>query len=197
MRHGTCFRRRLAARHAGAAPHSAVAELGVVRRCYPLTMKPATIISLLLCGALLGVASTLGFIHFQRAQRISLARSVTGITRIPPADVTFGSGSSPCHHEYARRVRFDLALVDSAIDQWQVSHSGYASGTPITAKDIAPLLWPGTSLQESCARGQCLDSLGNPIFIFTADIPPSLSRATFERLSSVASMEYWSPYTIR
>ena len=32
MRHGTCFRRRLSARHAGAAPHSAVAELEVVRR---------------------------------------------------------------------------------------------------------------------------------------------------------------------
>ena len=32
MRHGTCFRRRLSAHHAGAAPHSAVAELGVVRR---------------------------------------------------------------------------------------------------------------------------------------------------------------------
>ena len=35
MRHGTCFRRRLSTRHAGAAPHSAVAELEVVRRCYP------------------------------------------------------------------------------------------------------------------------------------------------------------------
>ena len=32
MRHGTCFRRRLSAHRAGAAPHSAVAELGVVRR---------------------------------------------------------------------------------------------------------------------------------------------------------------------
>ena len=38
MRHGTCFRRRLSARHAGAAPHSAVAELGVVRRRYALTL---------------------------------------------------------------------------------------------------------------------------------------------------------------
>ena len=37
MRHGTCFRRRLSARRAGAAPHSAVAELGVVRRRYALT----------------------------------------------------------------------------------------------------------------------------------------------------------------
>ena len=40
VRHGTCFRRRLSAHHAGAAPHSAVAELGVVRRRSPvLTMK--------------------------------------------------------------------------------------------------------------------------------------------------------------
>ena len=35
MRHGTCFHRRLSTHHAGAAPHSAVAELGVVRRRYP------------------------------------------------------------------------------------------------------------------------------------------------------------------
>ena len=33
-RHGTCFRRRLSTRHARAAPASAVAELGVVRRGY-------------------------------------------------------------------------------------------------------------------------------------------------------------------
>ena len=32
MRHGTCFHRRLSTHRAGAAPHSAVAELGVVRR---------------------------------------------------------------------------------------------------------------------------------------------------------------------
>ena len=32
MRHGTCFHHRLSAHPAGAAPHSAVAELGVVRR---------------------------------------------------------------------------------------------------------------------------------------------------------------------
>src|SRR4051794_30339878 len=32
MRHGTCFRRRVDTHHAGAAPHSAVAEVGLVRR---------------------------------------------------------------------------------------------------------------------------------------------------------------------
>ena len=43
MRHGTCFHRRLSAHHAGAAPHSAVAELGVVRRSLPAVprMTPA------------------------------------------------------------------------------------------------------------------------------------------------------------
>ncbi len=39
MRHGTCFHHRLSAHHAGAAPHSAVAELGVVRRRYGSTMN--------------------------------------------------------------------------------------------------------------------------------------------------------------
>ena len=39
MRHGTCFRRRLATHHAGAAPHSAVAELGVVRRFLACPVK--------------------------------------------------------------------------------------------------------------------------------------------------------------
>jgi hypothetical protein len=32
VRHGTCFHRRLSTRRAGVVPHSAVAELGVVRR---------------------------------------------------------------------------------------------------------------------------------------------------------------------
>jgi len=39
VRHGTCFRHRLSTHHAGAAPHSAVAELEVVRRRYAHTMK--------------------------------------------------------------------------------------------------------------------------------------------------------------
>jgi hypothetical protein len=39
VRHGTCFRRPLPAHHAGAAPHSAVAELAVVRRLSTLVPK--------------------------------------------------------------------------------------------------------------------------------------------------------------
>ena len=42
MRHGTCFRRRLSTLRAGAAPHSAVAELEVVSRCSPLSFHANT-----------------------------------------------------------------------------------------------------------------------------------------------------------
>ena len=46
MRHGTCFHRRLSAHHAGAAPHSAVAELEVVRRRYrPVKSKTNVIVN--------------------------------------------------------------------------------------------------------------------------------------------------------
>ena len=160
-------------------------------------MKLARTALILLSGTLIGVATTAGFSHFQRAQRIrALAPTMSEVSRTPSLHITIGAGPSPCHHEYARRIRFDLLLVQTATQQW-VQESGKAGDSPATAKDIAPYLWPGTALQESCARGQCLDSLGNPIFIFAADIPPSLSRDTFDRLSSVASIESWKPYTIR
>ena len=73
MRHGTCFRRRLSAHHAGAAPHSAVAELGVVRRSLPAVPRIAPAMtnsetntpsypSAFVPGALLGL-DALGFGH--------------------------------------------------------------------------------------------------------------------------------------
>ncbi len=61
MRHGTCFRRRLAAHHA--APHSAVAELGVVRRLAErfseIVKKKLAIVAILLIPALIFLLSYL------------------------------------------------------------------------------------------------------------------------------------------
>jgi hypothetical protein len=42
VRHGICFHRRLSTHHADAAPHSAVAELGVVRRLRTRPVKRET-----------------------------------------------------------------------------------------------------------------------------------------------------------
>ena len=53
---GRDFHRRLSTHHAGAAPHSAVAELGVVRRLPHVTVNRAFQI-LLVCGSLLIFAS--------------------------------------------------------------------------------------------------------------------------------------------
>gem|GEM_PF-6554109 len=59
MRHGTCFRRRLSTHHAGAAPHSAVAELGVVRRLTRviayIDVRPFAGILLLLLIPIIGI----------------------------------------------------------------------------------------------------------------------------------------------
>jgi hypothetical protein len=54
VRHGTCFRRRLSAHHAGAAPPSAVAELGVVRRFLALPVNYAAKALLVFAALLTG-----------------------------------------------------------------------------------------------------------------------------------------------
>ena len=61
MRHGTCFRRRFAAHHAGAAPHSAVAELGVVRPLRNHTNSMKHLLLLFPCVFLLVGCRTLDY----------------------------------------------------------------------------------------------------------------------------------------
>ena len=58
MRHGTCFHRRLSAHHAGAAPHSAVAELGVVRRLHPSPVNSTLTISILAASSFFSAGCT-------------------------------------------------------------------------------------------------------------------------------------------
>ena len=66
MRHGTCFRRRLSAHHAGAAPRSAAAELGVVRRFRAHPEMGYLIVTLL---ALALLALPVGYIRLCGAMR--------------------------------------------------------------------------------------------------------------------------------
>ena len=95
MRHGTCFRRRLSARHAGAAPHSAVAELGVVRRLHTLFMNGsqlslplrAHLASLLACsvaGCASLAASANGSCSRERrnARHVSASRRGEGVSKV-------------------------------------------------------------------------------------------------------------------
>ena len=86
MRHGTCFRRRLSAHHAGAAPHSAVAELGVVRRSFPSLMNA----SQLHLPFRTRVISFLAISVAGRASRSAACREVAECL----AAVSFGAGAS-------------------------------------------------------------------------------------------------------
>jgi hypothetical protein len=98
--------------------------------------------------------------------------------------------------EIATRVLEDLRTIDSAMDQWGIEHQKPA-GTAITPQNCALYLKKGSRLQTSCAAGRCVDIVGNPIYIQSVDTPPSFSRQTYDSLSSVAPIEFWSPFTVK
>ena len=108
MRHGTCFRRRLSTHHAGAAPHSAVAELGVVRRRYALCVQRTFSPSLFLLHAIIRL-SRLSSTQRESVpgtsspfaprspfvSRLSTHRSSPGVARRFCAQATARGGSFP------------------------------------------------------------------------------------------------------
>ena len=117
MRHGTCFRRRLSAHHAGAAPHSAVAELVVVRRRYARCVQRSLSPSFPFTDAVIYLS---GFSFTQRESvpgtpSLSVSRSpfvsqsithavFSGVARRSCAQVTATGGSSPVpSHRFGRQ----------------------------------------------------------------------------------------------
>ena len=86
MRHGTCFHRRLSAHHAGAAPPSAVAELGVVRRSFTFIpriasamAKSETNVTSNLNGYVSGALCSLDLLGFAHAGTLAAMREVSPV----------------------------------------------------------------------------------------------------------------------
>ena len=78
MRHGTCFHRRLSTLHAGAAPHSAVAEFGVVRRRYARCVQRSFSLSFPFTDAIIHLSG------LRSSQRQSVpGTSSLSVSRIP------------------------------------------------------------------------------------------------------------------
>ena len=103
MRHGTCFHRRLSARRAGAAPHSAVAELGVVRRSpgavpriTPAMANFEANVTSRLSGYVSGALRSLDLLGFAHAGTLAAMRGV------PPVPASF-----------ARRLRTQSVRVQA------------------------------------------------------------------------------------
>ncbi len=95
--------------------------------------------------------------------------------------------------QLAEKVYQDLRMVDAAVDQYAIEYCK-AGGSSVAAKDIAVYFHDGTPLQESCLKGECLDSAGNEIGIPLIDSFPKVPDSTVKRFQNVVPKEFWSPY---
>lgn len=91
----------------------------------------------------------------------------------------------------AKTIHEELRIIDAIVDQWAIENNLPGGARP-TIKDMMVYCKPGTRLFGELLAGRCTDSLGNPISIPRVDAPPRVSRATFERLSSVAPEGFWT-----
>ncbi|MDB6173018.1 MAG: prepilin-type N-terminal cleavage/methylation domain [Chthoniobacteraceae bacterium] len=89
----------------------------------------------------------------------------------------------------ASRILSDLQKVDSAIDLYAIENKK-GEGTVVTWSDIRNYIKTDSVLYVSGG----VDLLGHPFEGFTVDSPPLLSTASFDSLSDVAPLEFWSPY---
>ena len=156
MRHGTCFRRRLSAHHAGAAPHSAVAELGVVRRFCALPVKPARTILLLLVGTVIGIAATIGFQHFRRAQAIRALPSLADRNRPPNIDEISGVMLSRRDGRLHYDVRDGMGGPRKDFETLLAMEREFSDEPPI----IAIYFEPGVTMEDIEATIAQLSALG-------------------------------------
>ena len=158
-----------------ALQRTGVAELGVVGRRYTAPMKFAQTALLLFCGVLIGTLGT-----------------IIVLKRKPDEEAAAFKTRA---YDYARLIRRDLETVDLATQQW-AQLNGKPDHYPVTPKQIAKQFLV-SQLREDALNDQLRDLLGNPIYITATDEFPSLSHATFETLSSVVPIEFWSPFTIK
>lgn len=90
----------------------------------------------------------------------------------------------------ATRILQDLRLIDSAIDQYAIE-TNKTTGQTLNWSDVRVYLKTGSALYNSNGK----DLLGNPFTTpFAVDTLPKLNTTTFNKLSDVAPMDFWTPY---
>ncbi len=82
-----------------------------------------------------------------------------------------------------------LRAIDSAVDQYAIERNKSAGSTAIW-NDIQGYLKPGTDVYNSSGN----DVFGAPFVGFTVDDVPRLSTTTYNRLSDVTPLDFWSPF---
>ncbi len=89
----------------------------------------------------------------------------------------------------ATRILEDLRMIDSAVDQYAIENNK-AGSSSVAWSDVKAYLKTGSSLYNSGGA----DMLGGTFGSFTVDSIPKLSKATYDRLSDVAPVDFWSPF---
>src|SRR5215470_12662995 len=88
----------------------------------------------------------------------------------------------------AARIRNDLRLIDSAVEQYAIE-TGKKAGDPVLVTDWTNYMKKGTGLY---ATGE--DLLGNDYGPQTVDEIPFVPIETYYELGRVADDEFWDPY---
>jgi type II secretory pathway pseudopilin PulG len=91
----------------------------------------------------------------------------------------------------ASRILEDLRLVDTAIDQYAIE-TNKVTGNSVSWTDIKAYLKTGSKLYNTTGT----DMFGAAINggSFTVDFIPRLNSATYDALSDVAPLDFWSPF---
>jgi len=89
----------------------------------------------------------------------------------------------------ATRMLEDLRIIDESIDQYAIENNKI-SGASVNWTDVQMYVKQGSVLYDSDG----MDLFGNLYVGFSVDTIPKLRSTTFQRLSDVAPLSFWSPY---
>ena len=92
----------------------------------------------------------------------------------------------------ATRILEDLRIIDSAIDQYAIE-ANKSGGATVNWTDIQSYVKKGSILYNSGGTDLLGTAFGNA-GTFSVDAIPKLSSTTFNKLSDVAPVDFWSPF---
>lgn len=91
----------------------------------------------------------------------------------------------------ATQIVGDLRIIDGAIDQYAIDNQK-APTASVAWEDVRPYIKKDSRLYNSSAT----DILGAYFIAGTVGEGVSVARTTFDALSDIAPVEFWSPYGI-
>ncbi|MBS0660059.1 MAG: prepilin-type N-terminal cleavage/methylation domain-containing protein [Verrucomicrobia bacterium] len=86
-------------------------------------------------------------------------------------------------------MKNDLRLIDAAKDQYAIEFNK-SNQSPLWA-DLTPYFKPGTRLATATSG---TDLFNNAYVINNLSTPPKINQNTFDALSDIIGVEFWSPF---